>query len=712
MDFGYSSGGGRVPYGRNTMATYSSDASAGSHSQYAHSSASSAQPYPHAHPNPHSHHPHPHAPRPQATTPTRDRSAAIQDYVAKQKAMKQNAQLIRKENQRLAEARAMSASRSTKEDSSVSGMGGDEYVDDHSHIGYESGVNEREQHETGGSTGWSGRQRANTAAPTQSRPSVSTYQQPIRQPTSAQSYGYSSQSRGGASSSMGGVSVSGGGGGSSGSPSHGELVKRVMMLEDQIRLLKQQNRIFLQFMQNTEQQLAELRENSAPTAATHAHPPPRATSSEASARARPHAVNGTERAAPHSQSGRPGMQRAAYPSSASSARSTSASSSSTASTSAASSSTSNVGPLGGVTDVDQTFAPLDESESERERRERLKSAKKKNQLLRLREKMKGGLGMTAPQSMTATKQQPHSMHQPHPPNHADNDDDRHGRGYHAAAYQDDAGQNESYGYGGAGSAMGQASHPPPRTAHQRVPSASSQRRPPAMHSASPSPNEDESDDDHASVGSSEAVGVGVGVGGGGYDLDSGAIPPGADEFVETFPCSNCGRRFNAQALQKHVAKQLCKKKPRKVFNMAQKRLEELAAEAKQAGIPLPVSKKGAAAPPTSSNHQTKTRVPHDEQTVGKKQSKWRIEHEKFMAAIKAGKQLQKAMADGIPLSSLPPPPAAREEEDDRTPCPYCGRKFNATVAERHIPHCKNTKNKPKPTVASAARMGSTQMRRR
>ena len=28
------------------------------------------------------------------------------------------------------------------------------------------------------------------------------------------------------------------------------------------------------------------------------------------------------------------------------------------------------------------------------------------------------------------------------------------------------------------------------------------------------------------------------------------------------------------------------------------------------------------------------------------------------------------------------------EYDDRTPCPYCGRKFNDTAAQRHIPHCQ------------------------
>ena len=36
-----------------------------------------------------------------------------------------------------------------------------------------------------------------------------------------------------------------------------------------------------------------------------------------------------------------------------------------------------------------------------------------------------------------------------------------------------------------------------------------------------------------------------------------------------------------------------------------------------------------------------------------------------------------------------------------------GRKFESGVADRHIPHCKNTKNKPKSNTASIARLGST-----
>ena len=54
-------------------------------------------------------------------------------------------------------------------------------------------------------------------------------------------------------------------------------------------------------------------------------------------------------------------------------------------------------------------------------------------------------------------------------------------------------------------------------------------------------------------------------------------------------------------------------------------------------------------------------------------SNWRMQEETFRLAIKAAKE-RKILSDGT--------------IDDRVPCQYCGRKFKADVAIRHIPLCQ------------------------
>lgn len=50
------------------------------------------------------------------------------------------------------------------------------------------------------------------------------------------------------------------------------------------------------------------------------------------------------------------------------------------------------------------------------------------------------------------------------------------------------------------------------------------------------------------------------------------------------------------------------------------------------------------------------------------------------------------------ISKSPEPKsfAARTKEPDTTECPYCSRKFDHKVAERHIPKCKDIVNRPSP----------------
>ena len=65
---------------------------------------------------------------------------------------------------------------------------------------------------------------------------------------------------------------------------------------------------------------------------------------------------------------------------------------------------------------------------------------------------------------------------------------------------------------------------------------------------------------------------------------------------------------------------------------------------------------------------------------------WLQQHEQFQNALKSAAALK---------NGEPPPADLPPVEDTRTPCPHCGRKFAAEVAERHIPSCAKTKSKPK-----------------
>jgi hypothetical protein len=56
------------------------------------------------------------------------------------------------------------------------------------------------------------------------------------------------------------------------------------------------------------------------------------------------------------------------------------------------------------------------------------------------------------------------------------------------------------------------------------------------------------------------------------------------------------------------------------------------------------------------------------------------------------RDMKSYQAKGGKLSDLPPPP--RSNYDHYVECRYCGRKYAADVAERHIPKCANIINKP------------------
>jgi hypothetical protein len=102
------------------------------------------------------------------------------------------------------------------------------------------------------------------------------------------------------------------------------------------------------------------------------------------------------------------------------------------------------------------------------------------------------------------------------------------------------------------------------------------------------------------------------------------------EVGELKPCPHCGRNFTPVNLTRHISKKICQKK-RKIFDMKNKRLDgELKQALVQAGLnnkPSASAKKAAA-------------------DKAEKKGKWRADRERLQEAIRAGKQISKAVAEG------------------------------------------------------------------
>ena len=132
------------------------------------------------------------------------------------------------------------------------------------------------------------------------------------------------------------------------------------------------------------------------------------------------------------------------------------------------------------------------------------------------------------------------------------------------------------------------------------------------------------------------------------------------EAVAVAECPHCRRTFLEARLAKHAP--ICQQ-----------------AQARKRATPS----KGA-----DGGKAEKAATPAEE----KKALKWRNESANLRAAMEYNRKLAQAEKDGVDISTLPPPPA--QADDDRVECPHCNRKFQADVADRHIPKC-NAKGYPK-----------------
>jgi len=148
------------------------------------------------------------------------------------------------------------------------------------------------------------------------------------------------------------------------------------------------------------------------------------------------------------------------------------------------------------------------------------------------------------------------------------------------------------------------------------------------------------------------------------------IPKPRDDLIS---CNICGRNFAEDRIDKH--QEICSKtasKKRKTFDMAKQRLEGTDAESF-------VKRKGRG--------QRGKMQSSSKEEPPKKKSDWRKKRADFIAALRAAKEAQRHLAAGGKISDLPPPPPS--DTSDYVQCPHCGRRFNESAAERHIPKCKN-----------------------
>ncbi|NXO63444.1 ZC21C protein, partial [Phainopepla nitens] len=166
------------------------------------------------------------------------------------------------------------------------------------------------------------------------------------------------------------------------------------------------------------------------------------------------------------------------------------------------------------------------------------------------------------------------------------------------------------------------------------------------------------------------------------DQDSDAHPSaemlylqaaGAVEQEGVEQCSFCKRKFLCTRLEKHMS--ICGKNQdskRKVFDSSKARARGTDLEQYQ-------QRKSSRSP------QSKTPP---------RKNNWKQKHEALIHIMSQARRVQQTLAKGRKVSELPPLPPA--DNPDYVACAHCGRKFAPRVAERHIPKCKNIKNRPRP----------------
>jgi len=168
--------------------------------------------------------------------------------------------------------------------------------------------------------------------------------------------------------------------------------------------------------------------------------------------------------------------------------------------------------------------------------------------------------------------------------------------------------------------------------------------------------------------------------------NGGEIPEyAAPQALKT--CETCGRKFNEKSYSKHVRVCLNAQKKRETFDSRSVRLQNVLKNPNDAQVIAPSSKKGKA------TNREKSK---------KSGNKWKQQSQALREAMKYNRRVANAEAQGKDLSSLPPAPT-NAMDSDLVPCPHCNRTFSEKAAERHIPHCKDMKAKPKRLMRGSGR---------
>ncbi|KAJ3354349.1 hypothetical protein HDU83_005504 [Entophlyctis luteolus] len=175
---------------------------------------------------------------------------------------------------------------------------------------------------------------------------------------------------------------------------------------------------------------------------------------------------------------------------------------------------------------------------------------------------------------------------------------------------------------------------------------------------------------------------------------------------DRMPCPICQRKFaGEERLEKHVAACTKLKQPRKVFDATKHRVKGTELEQyvmkKHLSDLLGGKKQVWEKPESTKRAKPRVRIGGQDgahaaaaaTAAPRKKQNWRAKHDSLIRMLRTNKVAPSADAH----ANAPP-----EHDPDYVQCSHCGRRFNESAAERHIPICANTKHRPKPAAPKSA----------